>query len=598
VIVRELIALFGIQLDGASVQRADAAYAKIRNTVKQADVAVRDANGRLRDARGRLMGVGGAAAAAGSSLAGVGAQAQRAGGMFAGLRGNLDGVVGLFGGVALLHGVRRAAAGMIDLASDAVETENVIDQSFEAQADQVRQWSRTMSVEVGRSEFTLRGFAATMGAMLRPMTGSSEAAAEMSTTIAKLAIDLASFFNTAESDALIALRAGLAGEAEPLRRFGVVLLDATLQEFAHAQGIRKKVQEMNVAEKTELRYQFILSNTVKAQGDAARTAHEYANASRAAKDQVKDLMTRIGTQFLPIGKRFWAVVRNLTRGFGDLARNSNLALVAIGALAASALVMGIVMLAPFLPAILAGAKLAAVLFLVGLAVDDIITFFRGGKSVIGEVVDKLFGLGSSKRFLDNWNLGLEEFVRLVREAEQWFSEIDKHFVNFLRDLPIIGALIDKLLPKTGERPKLEPPSPASPVVRPQLPVQGTRPIINTGTDVRAVAEQAVVQAVSGAIVETVGGVWGAMRKAVVDVFTGATGGRGAGPSSLRSHLGGGVPLALRAPSVSPRVVEQKVIANTTINASPKDAPAIGRAAEEGLGRALRDAKEALSEEVD
>lgn len=64
-----------------------------------------------------------------------------------------------------------------------------------------------------------------------------EKTGELSTTFAKLAVDLSSFFNVSEKDALIALRAGIVGESEPLRRLGVQLNEAKIQNEAFRLGL-------------------------------------------------------------------------------------------------------------------------------------------------------------------------------------------------------------------------------------------------------------------------------------------------------------------------------------------------------------------------
>jgi hypothetical protein len=51
-----------------------------------------------------------------------------------------------------------------------------------------------------------------------------------------------------------------------LKELGIVMTQANLQEYAYSQGIKKKIQDMNQAEQTQLRYNYVLAMTKNAQG--------------------------------------------------------------------------------------------------------------------------------------------------------------------------------------------------------------------------------------------------------------------------------------------------------------------------------------------
>ncbi|NIQ97566.1 MAG: hypothetical protein GWN87_27860, partial [Desulfuromonadales bacterium] len=212
-----------------------------------------------------------------------------------GLKRAAGALAAVFAGGALAQGVRQ----MVELASDAEETRNVIRESFGQSAEAVQDWAAQQADAVGRSRFQLEEYAATLGAIITPLTGNAEASAAMSQELAQLAVDLGSFFNAAETDVLAALKSGLIGSTEPMMKFGVVMTQANLEAFRLEQGIGKSVKQMTEAEKTTLRYQFILSKTTAAQGDAARTADGYANLTKRLQANLKDLGTEIGFALLP-----------------------------------------------------------------------------------------------------------------------------------------------------------------------------------------------------------------------------------------------------------------------------------------------------------
>ncbi len=360
------------------------------------------------------------------------------------LRGSLQ----RLGQVATLAGVGTGIKKLVDLASDANETANVLEQVFGAAgAAQVKDWSQTVATEVGRSRFQLQEFAGRLGAMIDPMVKNKAAAQEMSTTLSKLAVDLGSFFNATDEEALIALRAGLSGESEPLKRFGVVLQEATLQEFAHAQGIHKKVAAMNVAQKTELRYQFILANTVTAQGDAARTAGSYANSTKALKGALRDLGTEMGQSVIPKIERGIQFVLRGVRAFKDWAKGTNLLESAMWVLGSAAAVVGAVMLAPF-------AVPAAAVFALILLVDELLTMLSGGETVIGRYLDKWFGLGTTDELVRNHKAGVDLLAEAWRNLWADSSEAETSinaYIGWIERLEVAGQRAYDTLARLGTK---------------------------------------------------------------------------------------------------------------------------------------------------
>ncbi len=310
--------------------------------------------------------------------------------------------------IAVLAGVGFALLKVTEAASDANETLNVLNASFEDQSQVVQDWAATFAGEAGRSEFELREMAATMGAVLNPMMDrNAEAAAGMSTGLAQLAVDLGSFFNSTDTDALDALRAGILGEAEPLKRFGIVMLESTLAAFALSQGITKSVKSMTIAEKTALRYEFILDQTRLAQGDAAATSEGWANATKGLMAALKDLGTNIGFAVLPFAERLVIMSRNATRAFSNWIKSTDLikaGLIVLGAIAAKVALGVLIAWGPVLIPIL---KFAAFVAVAALVLEDFLVFMDGGDSVIGHFIDKIFGPGSATEAVENLNKAWE-----------------------------------------------------------------------------------------------------------------------------------------------------------------------------------------------
>ena len=116
----------------------------------------------------------------------------------------------------------------------------------------------------------------------------------------KLASDLASFNNTSPEDAIQAIGAALRGEAEPIRRYGILLNDATLKNEALALGLIKTTKEaLSPANKVLAAQSAIYKQTSDAQGDFARTSDGLANSQRILAANIEDVKITLGESLLP-----------------------------------------------------------------------------------------------------------------------------------------------------------------------------------------------------------------------------------------------------------------------------------------------------------
>lgn len=226
---------------------------------------------------------------------------------------------------------------MLDVASAAEELDNVIVQSFGHMTGEINEWAKVTGRAMGRSVHQMREYAGVAQAMLRPMVGSVEVAAEMSKNIAKLAGDIGSFFDVADEEAFAALRSGLVGQTMPLRRFGVVLTEAQLEAFALAEGIEKTTAQMTEAEKVMLRYRFILAQTAIMHGDAERTLDSYSNTKKAVIGDIKNMAQSYGSLLLPAMTRVFENVRELIWWFDDLDEGTKKNILRIGILTGAVL---------------------------------------------------------------------------------------------------------------------------------------------------------------------------------------------------------------------------------------------------------------------
>jgi hypothetical protein len=166
-------------------------------------------------------------------------------------------------------------------------------------AKSVQDWSKTTATALGMSQRQALEATGTFGNMLVPMGFGRKRAAEMSKTMVGLSSDMASFNNASPEETLDAVRAGLAGETEPLRRFGIFLSDARLKQQALSMGLYKGKGVLDANAKAQATYALILEDSKDAQGDFARTSSSLANQQRILKAQYEQLTASLGKQLLP-----------------------------------------------------------------------------------------------------------------------------------------------------------------------------------------------------------------------------------------------------------------------------------------------------------
>jgi hypothetical protein len=321
---------------------------------------------------------------------------------------------------------KDATIGVLSLASSVVENMNVMNAAFGENVGDVQAWAKSFGDAAGRNRYELEQMAGSLGAMLNPMLKSADAAADMSKKLTELAVDLGSFYNVADQDALVALRAGLVGETEPMRKFGVIMTEASMKAWMLENRIKGNIKTMSVADKTMLRYRYMLEQTSLANGDAIRTADSLANATKALKSKFMEMATDAGSKLIPFaGKVVYALSRVMTL-FKQISADSKIVESAFAVLGAAAVALAIKMLLPFLPIILAIGALI-------LVIDDLWTMFEGGESEIGKLIDWLWGPGSAQAAVTAVKQAFADFVAWMRtDGLAIWHEITAVIRNFIR----------------------------------------------------------------------------------------------------------------------------------------------------------------------
>jgi hypothetical protein len=292
-------------------------------------------------------------------------------GHFAKMTKNAEGAgkkIGKSIGVGMAAGVATAVVAgkeFFDFGKEAVNTASDINESlsknqvlFGKYAKGIEGFSNRSADAFGISKEAALEYTGVFGNLFKALGVSNKRSAQFSTNLTKMAADMASFNNTSIDEALEAIRSGLVGETEPLRKFGVNINDAALKAEALATGIvkahvdqvkmhastlalsiaqsnlGKAVKEhgansveaqkaqlalenaqarvtktangqavvLTAAQKALAAQKLIIKQTSAAHGDFQRTSDQLANSQRRLSARWEDMKGTLGTALLPAVK--------------------------------------------------------------------------------------------------------------------------------------------------------------------------------------------------------------------------------------------------------------------------------------------------------
>jgi hypothetical protein len=202
------------------------------------------------------------------------------------------------------------AAAITDFTGDAIKAGSDVAEStnknrvvFGEASQAVLDFAANAATGLGQSKAQALEATGVFGNLLRSAGLNESRSADLSTSLTTLASDMASFNNTSVDEALVALRSGLVGETEPLKRFGVNLNEAVLKQKALELGLSDGKSVLDANAKAQAAYALITEQTTLAQGDFARTSDGLANKQKILSAQFEDVKARLGTALLPVATK-------------------------------------------------------------------------------------------------------------------------------------------------------------------------------------------------------------------------------------------------------------------------------------------------------
>ena len=320
-------------------------------------------------------------------------------------------------GDAISSGIRFALGG-VDLASDLAESANAIKVSFGDVSSEIETLSEGTAKRLGLTKTEFNGIATQFSAFSKTIGSRGGGASKVIDDLTSRGADFASVYNLDVPEALSLFQSGLAGETEPLRKYGIDLSAASVASFAYANGIAAQGKQLTETQRVQAAYGLLMQQTDQTSGDFKNTSGGLANQQRILAASFEEAQTKLGTALLPTITEFTKIAND------DLIPILNDVVEEVGPVLADALKESapafkdlVTELAPLIPD------------LVKLAVDVLPPLLSAFTSIAADV-GAFAGYLSALFDLLQGDITLAEFVERLKNLPGAFGEVISGLVDF------------------------------------------------------------------------------------------------------------------------------------------------------------------------
>jgi len=211
----------------------------------------------------------------------------------------------------------------VKAASDLNEEISKTNVIFGETADEIIAFSKTADKSFGLTQKEALTASSSFAVLGKNAGLTGKELSKFSISSTKLASDLGSFYNTRAEDAILAIGSAMRGEAEPIRKYGVLISAAALDEAAFNYELRTGVElerdkknQLTETSKVLARYQAILDQTTDAQGDFSRTSEGLAAQQKILTASLENLKVTMGQNLLPTMLSVVSTAGDIAKGFG------------------------------------------------------------------------------------------------------------------------------------------------------------------------------------------------------------------------------------------------------------------------------------------
>lgn len=372
-------------------------------------------------------------------------------------------------------------AAMIKAASDAEETEAKFATVFQDISEESEITAKNLARNFGLASDKSKELLGDTGDLLTGFGFTGKMALGLSKDVQELAVDLASFTNFAggAEGASKALTKALLGERESVKSLGISILEEDVKaKIIALKASGQLTDESERQQKAIATLAIAVEQSKNAIGDYARTSEGFANQQRLAGQRVRELAITFGKILLPPALKILKVIIDLVEKFTDLEDSTKKTVLVVAGLVAAVgpliLLLGLlggaiiaihnawallkagvlIFRALTVASLLAQASflliplaIVAAIAIFALFIDDVISFFKGQDSLIGNWIGNWStGFNDIKDFFRGISIVAElVFADLTNLLRDWADGANERFVNFKNNISKMGASIKKIL---------------------------------------------------------------------------------------------------------------------------------------------------------
>ena len=344
--------------------------------------------------------------------------------------------------LAIGGGLTGLAVVGVKAASDLGESINAVNVIFGEGADTILKFGENSARAVGLATADFNQLATVTGALLKDVGLPMNEVADMTNELAVRAADMASVMNTDVKDAMSAIQQAMRGEAEAIRRFGGDVTQASLQQYALAQGISTAVTEMTEQEKRLLRVGLLMQQTEMFAGDFANTQESFANQTKILRAELTNMAAKMGEDLIPMINVLITGVRKAVGVFTELSPQVRTAAVVAGVLTAG--LAAVLLILPLVVNGFVALKTAVIAAKVAMIAFHATAFFpiTVGLAVLG--VALVAGFAAWKFFGDGVRSIMEDVAQFVVDA---FNNIREKINAVIDGINLVAGLFDTKIPR-------------------------------------------------------------------------------------------------------------------------------------------------------
>lgn len=227
----------------------------------------------------------------------------------------------LIGGLSV-YTLTNFVKSTVDVASALEEVDSKFKTVFRGNENQAEKWAKELQASFQLSERAAKEYLASIQDLLVPLGVARNAAGALSDEVVKLAVDIGSFSNKNTADVFRDIQAAMTGSFETMKKYGVALSVAAIEQKALAEGYVKTKDELTPAIKAITAFKLIVEGSTDAIGDAVKTRNSYANMLKEFTARWEDLKTEIGKGFIPVAKVALEIMTETINQYSRYARST------------------------------------------------------------------------------------------------------------------------------------------------------------------------------------------------------------------------------------------------------------------------------------